>query len=514
MRVEHIFDLTRPHLESGRVDHVLLPVDDEQPPVLIHEPDISGVQLAIRDLLGRGLRIVEVAGDHLRPGDRNLSDFAGAHRLTVIIEDADHDVRLRQTTGEIPAVRIDRGLETVRHGGDLSAGLREAVALTDIDLRAVLESVDQSLRQRGPTGHEGLEGSELLRTEIRMRHHRRVDRGGAGHISRLLPIAQSDERTGFETVVEDEPGTAGHGCKELADEPGDVEERCQGDVAVAGTQDRIAQAVARIARDIRMTGRRSLRPSRGSGGIRDEPKIRGSRGARGEVGVEVVFHSVSKRETPLDRGQLAESRHCVEHSEDRIGTSSLEAPVITEHDEGQVRSIILDPVEISGLRDDESLEFGIGEDVFELPAVHGVERNDRCTGLPDPIGGDDESGGVLVVDADAIAGLDAVARQEGGERRRPAIELRPGQRESVVVDALFIATGFDRGGQIGQRRGIRQHIGLLSEVAHRGDPRAVLKPTVRHRTSFRRLYRTPAESCGPGGVSLYRGGDDLNHGIS
>lgn len=145
----------------------------------------------------------------------------------MVIEDADHHVRLRQTAGEVPAVRVDRGLESMRHGGDLSAGLRQAVALTDIDIGTLFEFVDQSFGQRCTAGHEGLEGCELLGAEVGVRHHRRVDRGRAGHVCRLLPITQGDERTGFETIVEDEPGTAGHGRQELADESGDMEEGSQ-----------------------------------------------------------------------------------------------------------------------------------------------------------------------------------------------------------------------------------------------------------------------------------------------
>src|SRR5699024_12088314 len=50
------------------VDHVLLPVDDELPPVFAHESDISGAQFAVRDLLGGGLRIVVVLAYDLRAG--------------------------------------------------------------------------------------------------------------------------------------------------------------------------------------------------------------------------------------------------------------------------------------------------------------------------------------------------------------------------------------------------------------------------------------------------------------
>src|SRR5664280_2397279 len=44
MGVEDVLDFPRPHLEAGRVDHVLLPVDDVEPAVGVHEADVTGEQ--------------------------------------------------------------------------------------------------------------------------------------------------------------------------------------------------------------------------------------------------------------------------------------------------------------------------------------------------------------------------------------------------------------------------------------------------------------------------------------
>lgn len=94
---------------------------------------------------------------------------------------------------------------------------------------------------------------------------------------------------------------------------------------------------------------------------------------RGEIGIEVVLHRLCERKTSSDRRQVLESRQLVEHRIDRIGAIRLEAPVVTEHNQRQVRRIVLDPAEIGCLRDDESLDLGVGEDVLEFAAVHGVE---------------------------------------------------------------------------------------------------------------------------------------------
>src|SRR5699024_4639351 len=145
MGVEDVLDLTGPDLEAGGVDHALLPVDDEQPPVFAHESDISGAQFAVRDLLGGGLRIVEVLAYDLRAGDLDLTDFARPDRFAVVVEDADQDVRLGKAAGEVAAVGIHGCLESVRDGRHLSAGLRQSVALADVDARTLLELPDQAL---------------------------------------------------------------------------------------------------------------------------------------------------------------------------------------------------------------------------------------------------------------------------------------------------------------------------------------------------------------------------------
>jgi hypothetical protein len=44
MLVEHVLDVAREDLVTAGVDHVLEPVDDEQPPVLGLLADVSGVQ--------------------------------------------------------------------------------------------------------------------------------------------------------------------------------------------------------------------------------------------------------------------------------------------------------------------------------------------------------------------------------------------------------------------------------------------------------------------------------------
>ena len=74
-------DLGREHLEAGRVDHVLLAVDDEDGAVLVHAREVAGVQPAVRlDRLPRRLVVPVVALHDDRAPDHQLADLAARHR--------------------------------------------------------------------------------------------------------------------------------------------------------------------------------------------------------------------------------------------------------------------------------------------------------------------------------------------------------------------------------------------------------------------------------------------------
>src|SRR3954469_14828785 len=64
--VEHVLDLAWPDLEAGRDDHVLLPVDQVEPALGVHEPDITGVQSSPGQRLRRLLGLVPVPRHHAR----------------------------------------------------------------------------------------------------------------------------------------------------------------------------------------------------------------------------------------------------------------------------------------------------------------------------------------------------------------------------------------------------------------------------------------------------------------
>ena len=77
MRVEHLLDLARVDVVTAADDQLLLAVDEEQIPVLVDPPEVSGREPALGvERLRRRLRVVPVAGDHGRAAELYLPDAA------------------------------------------------------------------------------------------------------------------------------------------------------------------------------------------------------------------------------------------------------------------------------------------------------------------------------------------------------------------------------------------------------------------------------------------------------
>src|SRR5712692_4108521 len=70
MGVQRLLHFARPYLEAGRVDHVLLAVDDAEVAFGIHDRNVARAQPAVADRIRRRLRTLPVAAHHLRPPDQ------------------------------------------------------------------------------------------------------------------------------------------------------------------------------------------------------------------------------------------------------------------------------------------------------------------------------------------------------------------------------------------------------------------------------------------------------------
>ncbi len=85
-RRQNLLDLGRVDVESTRDNDFLLPVDDLEPALGIHPRDVAGEDPAI---LGQrplgGLRVLPVAGEHLRAPHQQLTGFAHRHFPGVVV---------------------------------------------------------------------------------------------------------------------------------------------------------------------------------------------------------------------------------------------------------------------------------------------------------------------------------------------------------------------------------------------------------------------------------------------
>jgi len=115
MLVQDALHLPRPHLVAAGDDHVLLAVDDVEPALLVHEPDVTGVQVASGQRVLGLLRLVPVPGDDLRAAGHELAVLAGGDLVALLVDDLHHGVEDRHADRERPGVGVDRRLGAHRH---------------------------------------------------------------------------------------------------------------------------------------------------------------------------------------------------------------------------------------------------------------------------------------------------------------------------------------------------------------------------------------------------------------
>ena len=112
MAEQCLLDLPRVDVHPPAYDQVLGPVPQREIPVGVEAADVAGVQPAFPQSLGRGVRLVPVAGrDHVAP-DHHLTDLAGGE-FAAVVHDADLDIG----TGDADA------LHTVRPPGMVPVGV-------------------------------------------------------------------------------------------------------------------------------------------------------------------------------------------------------------------------------------------------------------------------------------------------------------------------------------------------------------------------------------------------------
>ncbi len=94
---DHVLDFVRIDVEAGDQNHVLLPVDDLDEAVFVHQTDVARLEEAVRGHdLGRLFRSVPVASHHLRAADADFAGLAKRHLVAFIVANRDFGRRQRQ----------------------------------------------------------------------------------------------------------------------------------------------------------------------------------------------------------------------------------------------------------------------------------------------------------------------------------------------------------------------------------------------------------------------------------
>src|SRR6202012_1219143 len=76
-----VLDLDAVHVLTTAVDHVLDPVDQVDQALVVDPGHVAGVQPAAGEGGGRRLRLVPVAGHHVRAADHELAGAVGTDRV-------------------------------------------------------------------------------------------------------------------------------------------------------------------------------------------------------------------------------------------------------------------------------------------------------------------------------------------------------------------------------------------------------------------------------------------------
>ena len=123
MARQDALDLRRIHVETGRENHVLLPIDDEDAAVLVHPCQIAGVEPPIGfDRFARHFFVAEVALHDDRATHHQLADVIRRHRPRGIVDVSEDDAIMSMhfdvdRSKPIPGIMALRYGVTFEHDG-------------------------------------------------------------------------------------------------------------------------------------------------------------------------------------------------------------------------------------------------------------------------------------------------------------------------------------------------------------------------------------------------------------
>lgn len=467
MGVEDVLDLPGPDLEAGGVDHVLLAVHDVQPARAVHEADVPGAQLPVREGRLGGLGQIPVAGDDLRSAYGYLALFAEGDVVAVLVDDPDDGVGSGDTDGQGPRDGVDGRLVLRRHGGAGRGALGESVAVAYVRAEALAELLDQRGRQRRTARRDHLEGGEVLprRTRVRGQRHEGGRRahgvGGA-----VLGEGLQDEAR-LEAVGEDQGARVGDTGGELAHHAGDVEERGEREVRRALGDGVAGPLPFGVDHDVAVGVHGPLGGAARPGGVADQGGVRSGEFPALGSGQTTAghLHQIGGPLPRAGRGEPLEAEHA------RV-VGRLEVELAGGDG---------DPHAGRGLRGgpqigrpgtvgaDQRAHSRVLQYVADLAGlVHRVERDDGRAGLPRPEEREHEVRGVLEHDRDPVTAFEPL----GGEVPRDGV----GQRVHVAVGEAPVEVGERgvlRGPSDGRPEGVHQGLGGVEGASWAALSRAV-----------------------------------------
>ncbi len=223
MLIQHLLDLARPDLEPGRDDHVLRAVDEVEPAVLVHEPDVAGLQPGSRQRLRRLLGLLPVAGNDLRPGDDELADLA---RPRFVAGVGDHfDVRVADGHADRHGarMRIDGRNRAVRRHVRRRCRLGQAVHRLDAHACAAVPILEHARGRRRAARVELRQPLQVVLREHVAVQERDVSRDRRDRERRAMQGREAARLVGVEAIEQHQRAARQHRKRDVADEARDVE---------------------------------------------------------------------------------------------------------------------------------------------------------------------------------------------------------------------------------------------------------------------------------------------------
>ena len=405
MREQHVLDLARVDVVAAADQHVVLAVEDVDEAVLVHAPDVAGMQPAVAEGLGRRLGAVPVIGHELGAATDDLAALAHRHRLVVFVENRHVHGRVGAPARAHPVVilRLEAGDDHGRFG--------LAVGLSEDRTEAGQSALQQARRDRRCAVADALE-AEVCGLDRRVLQDHRKHGGHEEGVGRALARSQIDKLGGAE-VRHDERVRAPH--------QGGQEE-CAARVC---DRRRVEEAVARreVGHQIHEEGRelRRLAQRRERDGLGRPGRPAGEAEAQGRL--EVAIHAAGPGRSAVD--EAAEGVKIVDHRHiEAVGTA---------------RAVV-----------DQAACAAIGELVAViLLRLADVEGDPHEARLGERVVGDEAVDSVGQQHADPVARLETLGQQRVAQPIRRRVEraeaerpLALGQRRRVAIHECRAADEF------------------------------------------------------------------------